>query len=63
MLELDRGRLAGLQAGLFSSLSDLAGRWQCQARFEPAMEEATRRKLLKGWQNAVGRALSGHGQS
>ncbi len=55
--------MAGLQAGLFSSLGDLAGRWQREARFEPAMEEATRRKLLKGWQNAVGRALSGHGQS
>lgn len=53
--------LAGLQAGLFSSLDELAQRWQREARFTPALEEAARRKLLKGWKDAVNRTLSNRG--
>ena len=50
--------LAGLQAGLFSSLDELAQRWQREARFTPALEDAARQKLLKGWKDAVRRTLS-----
>ena len=47
--------LAGLQAGIFTSLGDIAGRWQRTDRFEPAMAEAERRRLIAGWRAAVGR--------
>ena len=45
--------LAGLQAGLYGSLEDLAKNWQQEARFEPAMKAAARAPLLAKWQKAV----------
>jgi len=50
--------LAGLGAGLFSSLDELAQRWQLDARYEPQMEESRRAGLYQGWRDAVGRTLS-----
>ena len=47
--------LAGLQAGIFTSIKDIAGRWRRTDRFEPAMAEAERRRLIAGWRAAVGR--------
>lgn len=49
--------LAGLQTGVFESLSDLAGYWQREADFEPTMEAAERDNLLSGWEKAVERTL------
>jgi glycerol kinase len=48
--------LAGLGAGVWSSLDELAGVWQLDRRFEPQMDEATRTRLLTGWRAAVGRS-------
>jgi glycerol kinase len=45
--------LAGLQAGLFSSLDDIAGRWQADREFTPAMENSARNLLLADWHAAV----------
>ena len=45
--------LAGLQAGIFSSLQDIASRWQAQQEFDPAMNKNTRNLLLADWHEAV----------
>jgi glycerol kinase len=47
--------LAGLQAGLFSSLDEMGSRWRCERRFEPAADETERTRRLGGWRNAVER--------
>ena len=50
--------LAGLQTGLFDSLDDLSNRWQRQREFKPAMNDATRGQLIKGWRDSVSRTLT-----
>jgi glycerol kinase len=50
--------LAGYQAGVVESLSGIGALWQCDARFEPAMEAARREQLLVGWREAIGRVRS-----
>ncbi len=47
--------LAGLCAGAFDSLEDLARRWQREAQFEPRLEAAEREHLVAGWGRAVAR--------
>ena len=50
--------LAGYQAGVVHSLSDIGTLWQCNASFEPAMDAARREQLLDGWNDAVRRVRS-----
>ncbi len=50
--------LAGLKAGMFSSLENVAERWQPDARFEPTMTADQRAVRLDGWRAAVRRTLS-----
>jgi len=45
--------LAGLQAGMYSSLDDIAKNWNREARFDPSMDECERAPLLARWQKAV----------
>ena len=45
-------------AGIVDSLSDIGTLWQCNARFEPAMDAARRDQLLEGWKDAVRRVRS-----
>jgi len=45
--------LAGLQVGIFSSLADIASRWQAEQEFDPAMEKSARNLLLADWHEAV----------
>jgi len=45
--------LAGLQAGLFSDLSDLADRWRLERRFEAEWDSEQVDDRYKGWQRAV----------
>ncbi|HEY4113808.1 MAG TPA: glycerol kinase GlpK [Rhizomicrobium sp.] len=47
--------LAGLAAGVFADLSDIAGAWALDRRFEPAIGAATRDALYEGWTKAVSR--------
>lgn len=47
--------LAGLQAGLYGSPDDLTTQWQCQARFDPRMDQTLRKQLIEGWTKAVSR--------
>ncbi len=49
--------LAGLQDGVFSSLEEIAGRWQLQKRYEAEMAEEEAGRLYRGWQMAVQRLL------
>ncbi len=47
--------LAGLGAGLYASLDDVAAHWSAQARFDPALDAAARNRLLAGWRDRVAR--------
>ena len=47
--------LAGLGAGLYKSLDDVAALWKSDRRFEPQMKADERDALYHGWQKAVGR--------
>jgi len=49
--------LAALQAGLYSSLEEVASHWKAEASFAPAMDDAARQKALAGWHSAVDRVL------
>jgi glycerol kinase len=50
--------LAGLHAGVFSSLGDLADNWQLERRFEPEMDKLTSSERYEGWLEAVSRIRS-----
>ncbi len=50
--------LAGLAVGYWKSKEEIINNWQLGKTFEPAMEEETRKKLLKGWKRAVKCALA-----
>jgi glycerol kinase len=50
--------LAGLQAGVYSSLDDIAELWQAERCFTPQMPVAHADALYAGWQDAVRRVRS-----
>jgi glycerol kinase len=50
--------LAGLQAGLYRDLDEVASHWHRQQRFAPRMADAHRGKLYAGWLDAVKRVRS-----
>ena len=50
--------VAGLQAGLFSSLEEIAGKWQLDRSFQSQMGEQWRETQYRGWLDAVGRTRS-----
>tara|TARA_B110001454_G_scaffold61797_1_gene60226 strand:+ start:2736 stop:4223 length:1488 start_codon:yes stop_codon:yes gene_type:complete len=49
--------LAGLQAGIFESLEQVANLWHNEAKFEPQMSECDRERLYAGWLEAIGKVL------
>ncbi len=49
--------LAGLQVGVYSSLTDISRLWQCQQEFTVQMTEDKRQTLYEGWLKAVKRIL------
>ncbi|AYC33868.1 glycerol kinase [Pseudomonas cavernae] len=51
--------LAGLQAGLYADLNQIASHWHRQQRFTPRMAAAHRDTLYAGWLDAVQRVRSG----
>jgi glycerol kinase len=51
--------LAGLAAGVWSSLEELAALPRPVERFEPRMNDAERARLYSGWLDAVSRAVKG----
>lgn len=50
--------LAGLQAGVYNSLEEIAEHWNCQQRFASTISLEHRERLYKGWLDAVGRVRS-----
>ncbi|MCW8109113.1 glycerol kinase GlpK [Alteromonas ponticola] len=50
--------LAGLQAGIYSSLEELASKWQVEHTFLPRMTKAQRDEAYKLWKEAVERIRS-----
>jgi len=45
--------LAGLEAGIYGSLDDLAANWRREAHFEPKIGPSEREPLVKRWHKAV----------
>ncbi len=50
--------LAGQGAGICPDFQGFAAQWQCERRFLPQMDGATRARKWQGWQDAVKRTLS-----
>jgi glycerol kinase len=50
--------LAGLATGFWASREEIAAQWECERRFEPAMDSARRAALMQRWSRAVDRAKS-----
>lgn len=51
--------LAGLQAGIWSSLEDVRHHWQADARYQPSISTSEREQCLLGWKQALGRVVTG----
>jgi glycerol kinase len=49
--------LAGVAVGFWRDQADVAAHWALDRRFEPAMDDRRRERLLRGWRRAVERAL------
>ena len=49
--------LAGITTGVYADKAEVAAKWACAARFDPAMGEGPRSAGYAGWQTAVARAL------
>lgn len=52
--------LAGLQAGVYSSLTEIEQLWKVNASFKPVMTELQRNQLYAGWQDVILRTLTHH---
>ena len=50
--------LAGLKAGVFSSLDEISELWRLQRRFEASIDETEADQLYGGWKDAVNRVIS-----
>ncbi|MEL0019018.1 MAG: FGGY-family carbohydrate kinase, partial [Rickettsiales bacterium] len=53
--------LAGLQAGLYADISEMAENWACDMRFESSMKEQDRSQRYAGWLDAVARTRTNGG--
>ena len=51
--------LAGIAVGYWKDKSEVRANWQLDHTFAPQMDEEKRASLLTGWQDAVGRTVSG----
>ncbi|NJE42587.1 glycerol kinase GlpK [Thermococcus sp. GR6] len=49
--------LAGLAVDYWEGLEEIKSLWKAEKVFEPVMDEETRRKLYRGWKEAVKRAM------
>ena len=50
--------IAGLQAGVFSSIDEITKKWQLDQAFKPAKDDTWRTAQYKGWKEAVERTKS-----
>ena len=49
--------LAGVYAGIYSGLDDVAARWACAKSYSPSIMADKRQVALDGWAQAVGKVL------
>ena len=49
--------MAGLQIGVYKSLKDISNNWQVDKNFHPRMKSSERKKLIKGWNQAIKKTL------
>mgnify|MGYP001485042459 CR=1 FL=1 len=49
--------MAGLQIGVFKSLSDISKRWKLNRKFIPKIKNSERLNIIKGWSQAMRRTL------
>ena len=49
--------MAGLQIGVFKSLSDITKLWKLNRKFIPKIKNSERLNILKGWSQAMRRTL------
>lgn len=47
--------LAGMGAGIYGGVDDIAAAWRCERRFEPQMPESARQAGYEGWLAAIGK--------
>lgn len=52
--------LAGLQAGFYAGLDEIAAKWSCERRFRPEMKPDLRERLYHGWLDSVERVRRSH---
>ena len=52
--------LAGVQLGVYESLTDISSYWQRDALFTPRLGQKERDDLLRGWGKAISRVLEGN---
>jgi glycerol kinase len=50
--------LAGWKAGVWPDMNGFSERWALDRQFNPQMDEAARKRKLKGWRDAVKRTLT-----
>ncbi|MCK5165830.1 MAG: glycerol kinase GlpK [Rhodospirillaceae bacterium] len=50
--------LAGMNAGVYSSVDEFAKSWDGEKRFEPLMAGDERERLYSGWKKAIGRTVA-----
>jgi glycerol kinase len=50
--------LAGYKAGVWPDAEGFAKQWALDCQFRPTMDAATRRRMLRGWRDAVKRTLT-----
>ena len=50
--------LAGLQAGMYQSLDEVATLWQDDKAYTPQVDDEARAQLYQGWRTAVERVRS-----
>ena len=50
---------AGLATGVWSGLGEIARTWEARDRFEPAMDEDRRERLIGQWRDALSRVVGG----
>lgn len=50
--------LAGLQVGVYDSLTEIAELWQANAKFSPHMDQKSAEQLYAGWQKVIARVLT-----
>jgi glycerol kinase len=51
--------LAGSRAGVWPGMTDFARNWALDRRFKSKMDDAERKRLVKGWRDAVKRTRTG----